>query len=270
MTEASIAAPRACEPLHLGRDLPEVPVLFEDEHLLAVDKPAELLVAPDRWDPARPNLMGALHAAMAERRPWTLRRGYVYAANAHRLDYATSGVLLLARSRPMLVRLARLFQERRMAKSYLGLTRGTPAERTFTISTPLAPDPARPGRTRVDRKHGRPASTAVEVLEAFRDFALVRALPATGRQHQIRVHLAHAGCPLVADPEYGDGIPLRLSRLKRDYKLKAEGERPLMGRTALHAESLEFEHPVTGHPLRLEAPLPRDFSTALKSLRRYA
>ena len=94
--------------------------------------------------------------------------------------------------------------------------------------------------------------------------------PHTGRTHQIRVHLAHAGFPIVADVLYGDGRGLFLSQIKRGYKQGRDPERPLIGRLALHARSLALRHPVPGAELRIESPLPHDFEVALKYLRRFA
>ena len=100
--------------------------------------------------------------------------------------------------------------------------------------------------------------------------ALIEARIHTGRRHQVRAHLAEAGHPPVADPLYGDGKPLLLSSLKPGYRPPAEGEHPLMSRTALHARLLAFDHPQTGERLDIEAPLPKDFATALRQLRRWS
>ena len=108
-----------------------------------------------------------------------------------------------------------------------------------------------------------------QTLEVFRHYALVEARPETSRHHQIRVLLASKGTPLLADPFYGDGKPLLLSTLKRTFKIPREGERPLIARTALHAAALEFPHPVTELPMKLEAPPPKDFEIALKYLRKF-
>src|ERR1700747_958608 len=108
------------------REFWEIPVLFEDEHLLAVDKPAGLLTSPDRYDPARPNLMKLLRAGIERGTPWAKTRGLTYLMNAHRLDFETSGVLLLAKTKPILVALANLFGSEKPAKTHIALGRGNP------------------------------------------------------------------------------------------------------------------------------------------------
>ena len=248
----------------------EIPVLFEDEHLLAVDKPARLLVSPDRYDPARPNLMGLLHAGIKAGAPWAVSRGLGYLSNAHRLDFETTGILLLAKSKPVLVALANAFGCEKPSKTYLALAHGVPAEPEFSVDAKLAPDDRRPGTVRIDRKHGKKSLTHFRLVEAFRDQCLLHCFPQTGRTHQIRVHLRHQRLPILGDVTYG-GRPLLLSSLKRKYRQKENREEiPLMGRVALHAAGLELPHPVTGATVTITSPWPKDFLVSLKYLRRYA
>jgi RluA family pseudouridine synthase len=248
----------------------EVAVLYEDEHLLALDKPSRLLSSPDRYDPQRPNLMKLLHAGIAENKPWAQHRGLNYLMNAHRLDMETSGVMLLAKSKPVLVILANLFGAEKPYKRYVGLAQGAPKEERFDIDAKLALHPVKVGLIRVDPKRGKHSRTSFTVCERFKGWVLVQCEPRTNRTHQIRVHLRHAGHPLVGDTLYG-GKPLLLSQLKRAYRLKPKQiERPLMARVALHAEELALPHPTTGEPLRITAPWPKDLVVALKYLRRYA
>lgn len=255
--------------LRLSALWPEVEVLVEDPDLLALNKPAGLLIAPDRWDKSRENLMGLLHAGIQLRKPWAVSHGFDYLANVHRLDAGTSGVVLLARNKPTLVALARQFHDQHPRKRYVALVAGRLPEETMQVNLPLAPSLVKPGLSVVDRGRGKAALTRFTVLETFKHTQLVQAEPATGRLHQIRVHLKAVGCPLVADHDYGTGFPLLLSELKRGYKMKPEGERPLMARPALHAARLEIKHPTSGEPLVIEAPLPKDFTVALKYLRKF-
>jgi len=252
------------------REFWEIPVLFEDEHLLALDKPAGLLTSPDRYDPQRSNLMKLLHAAIAGGKPWARERRLDYLMNAHRLDFETSGVILLVKNKPALIALANLFGSEKPVKKHIALAQGQPAEERFEVNAKLAPHPVKIGLMQVDPKQGKKSKTAFAVLEKFDGWTLLQCEPLTGQTHQIRVHLRYAGLPVVGDSLYG-GKPLRLSRLKRDYRLKpGHEERPLMGRVALHAETLSLLHPVSGAPLTITAPWPKDFKVAVKYLRLYA
>ena len=254
----------------ITRELWEIPVLFEDDHLLALNKPAGLLVSADRRDLEKPNLVKLLHAAIADGLPWVKQRGLSYVMNAHRLDSETSGILLLAKTKSALVYLANLFGTETPVRRYLGLVRGAPPQEQFEVDAKLAPNTVQLGLMRVDPKGGKRSRTKFQVLERFSRWTLVRCEPLTDRTHQIRVHLRYVGCPLVGDRLYG-GKQLLLSRLKTNYRLKPNREeRPLLDRAALHAELLTLPHPVTGELLTITAPLPKDLSVALKYLRRYA
>lgn len=247
----------------------ELPVLFEDEHLIAVDKPSGLLTSPDRYDPNRPNLMKLLHAGIEAGKPWAKERSLSYLMNAHRLDFETSGIILLAKSKPVLVELANLFGSEKPLKKYAALVRGTPAEDHFEVDQKLAPHPTKIGLMRVDPKRGKRSRTAFLVLEKFSRFTLLRCEPLTGRTHQIRVHLQFCELPIVGDALYG-GRPLFLSSLKKGYVLKpGREERPLMGRVALHAEALELTHPITGQTVSINCPWPKDLQVTLKYLRQF-
>ncbi len=251
------------------REFWEIPVVLEDAHLLAINKPARLLTSPDRYDPKRPNLMRLLHEAIAAGKPWAAERQLQYLSNAHRLDFETTGLLLLAKDRPSLVHLANQFGSEVPRKTYVTLVQGTPKQDRFTVDKPLAPDHFKPGMMRVSRA-GKKSVTEFVVLEKFGGVSLVEAHPKTGRTHQIRVHLAASGHPVLADRVYG-GKPLLLSSLKQNYHLKHDDyERPLISSLALHAAKLSLPHPQTGAQIEIEAPWPKDFLVALKYLRRYA
>ncbi len=248
----------------------EIPVLFEDECLLAINKPGHLLTSPDRYDAHRSNLMNLLHTCIERGAPWTRLRGLSYLMNAHRLDFETSGVLLLAKSKPTLIALANLFGTDKPVRNYVALVHGAPLQASFTVEAKLAPHPVNAGLMRVDEKRGKRAQTQFEVLEQFSGYTLLKCRPSTLRTHQIRVHLRHVGLPTVGDSLYG-GSPLLLSRLKSEYRLKPyQTERPLISRVALHAGEMTFPHPVTGAIITITAPWPRDLTVAVKYLRRYA
>ncbi|HXT40010.1 MAG TPA: RluA family pseudouridine synthase [Candidatus Angelobacter sp.] len=252
------------------REFWRIPILWEDEHLLVLDKPSGLLTSPDRREPLRPNLMKLLHRDIARGASWARERHLTYLANAHRLDLETSGVLLLARHKSALAALAAQFDAGKPAITHVALVQGAPAGNAFEIDARLSPHPAHPGLMRVDSRQGKKARTLFEVSERFSRYALLTCRPLSGRTHQVRAHLRHAGLPVVGDRLYG-GAPLLLSRLKSGYRLKpGHEERPLIDRAAVHAERLDVTHPVSGSGVMIAAPWPKDLIVGVKYLRRYA
>ena len=252
------------------REFWEIPILFEDEHLLALDKPPGLLVSPDPDQLARPSLMKLLHDGIAAGKPWARERNLAYLNNAHRLDAETSGVLLFAKSKPVLTALANLFGTEIPIRQHVALAWGNPPAKNFTVDAKLAPHPVRAGQMRVDFDHGKKSKTECEVLEQYSDWCLLRCRSLTERAHQVRIHLKHAGFVIVSDELYG-GKKLWLSRLKKDFRLK-EGreERPLISHTALHLEELSLPHPVTNEPVTIKSEWPKHLKVAVKYLRQYA
>lgn len=234
---------------------PPFDVLYEDDGLLALNKPASLLAVPDRWDKEKDNVVALIQAA----------RPNHYLANVHRLDRNTTGVFLLAKSPDAFRSLARQLREHQTRKLYLALVHGDVTEQERVIDQPIGHHPRHPGFSRIDSR-GKPARSTVRVQERFRGYALVEVEIESGRQHQVRVHCQFIGHPLVGDADYG-GRPLLLSQLKRKYKAKeGEEERPLMARPALHAASITLAAPA----VTITAPLPKDFEVALKYLRKFA
>jgi 23S rRNA pseudouridine1911/1915/1917 synthase len=250
-------------------DFWEIPVLFEDDFLLALNKPACLLVSPDRLEPARPCLMHLLHAGIEQGKAWASDRRLTYLMNAHRLDFEASGILLLAKSKSILVTLVNAFGAGQSGRQFLALAQGVPEPDTFAADAPIAPHPVRPGILHVDRRRGKKSTSHFEVVERFNGYTLLRCRTFPERPHQIRVHLQSKGWPVVGDGFYR-GQELLLSRLKSDYRLKPnQTERPLISSAALHAERLEMAHPVNGQPVSIAAEWPKDFTVAIKYLRRY-
>jgi 23S rRNA pseudouridine1911/1915/1917 synthase len=251
------------------REYWEIPVLYHDEHLLGLDKPAGLPTVPEPGDPERPSLMQLLHQAIKEQKPWVRELGVSFLDNAYTLDPDTSGVILLVRSKGVQASLANEFGSEKPLREYVALVQGTPRETTFLIDASIAPHPIRAGLMKIDPHHGKRARTRVELEESFGRWSWVRCYPLTSRTHQVRVHLRRAGHPIVADRSYG-GRPLFMSRFKPNYRLKpGHEERPLLARVALHAAKLSLMHPVTGSPVEITAPLPKDLQVALKYLRRF-
>ncbi|MBW8865655.1 MAG: RNA pseudouridine synthase [Verrucomicrobia bacterium] len=252
------------------REFWEIPVLFEDEHLLALDKPAGLMVPPDPDNVERPSLMKLLHEGIAAGKPWAQQRNLTYLNHAHRLDTEASGVLLLAKNKTVFMALADQFSAEKPLKRHIALVWGSPLDKNFEVDAKLSQHPLKPGQMCVDARTGKKSRTKFEVLEQFADWSLLNCSPFTDRNHQVRIHLKHAGFPVVADELYG-GKKLWLSRLKRDYRLKpGRDERPLVNRAALHAEELSLTHPVTNETVTIKSERPKDLRVALKYLRLYA
>jgi 23S rRNA pseudouridine1911/1915/1917 synthase len=252
------------------REFWEIPVLFEDEFFLAINKPAGLFLSPDRNAPERASLMQLLHRGIAAGTPWAKSRGLAYLSQCHRLDSETSGVLLLAKSKPVLIAAANLFGSERVVRRFVALVRGSVEQDQFTVEARIAPHPLKPGLMEVNSESGKRAVTEFVVRERFAGYSLLEGRLITDRPHQIRVHLRHVRHPLLGDAAYR-GPPLWLSSLKTDYRLKpGKTERPLLGSPTLHCEQLAFEHPMISQPVEISAPLPKDLVVALKYLRRYA
>ena len=233
----------------------ELSVVFEDEHLIVVDKPAGLLT---HGTSARREASVA-DLAVARFGPLPTLYGDERPGIVHRLDRDTSGLLMLGRTAEALAALKRGFQERSVAKTYLAIVRGEPRFDTEWIDKPLGRTGTRRDRINVVAKgEGREASTYYEVRERYAGFALLAVHPKTGRTHQVRVHLASVGLPLLGEEIY----------LPRGWHRGQErpGD-PMIARHALHAQVLELAHPATGAPLRFEAPVPADMAAALATLR---
>ncbi len=247
----------------------EIPVLFEDEHLLALDKPAGLLTSPDRYNLDRPNLMHLLHEGIAAKKPWAATRGLTYLANAHRLDADTSGVLLLAKTKPALIQLANLFSIDKVRQKFYALVSGLPSSDQFVMDAKITSNVVELGLMRIDNRDGMKSRTEFSVTEKFSGYTALSCHPRTNRNHQIRIHLKHAGFPIVGDTLYG-GKPLWLSRLKKGFYLKrGREERALMARVALHSEELSLSHPLSGESITITAPMPKDLRVALRYLKEY-
>ncbi len=252
-------------------------ILMEDDTLVAFDKPAGLPMVPERSGRPVPSLMGLVRARFGDS-----------VANVHRLDTGASGVVLCAKTKASLDFLSGQFQSKTVDKAYVALCVVLPADDPrvelrelrpeagslppeFLIDAAIGEDEHQAGRMRLFRKRGgKPSTSQVRVLESFGRFAWVECRPLTGRTHQVRVHLAAAGVPVLNDALYGDpAAVLLLSDLKRRYKGR-ETERPLLSRLALHASGLGFQHPSGSGPVSVASPLPEEFEIALKYLRKFS
>ena len=236
-------------PLDLTPEEIPLDILYEDGYFLAVNKPADMVVHPSFGHSSGtlvnavlgymerqgfrfqvPGSMGQEEEVMAGVRP-----GIV-----HRLDKGTTGVILIARDVRTQERLSALFKDRRVRKTYRAVVEGMPDLDSWTVEGNIGRHPVERKKMAVLRSGGRQASTGFKVLERLDGFSYVEAYPATGRTHQIRVHLSHAGYPIVGDETYG-------------RKAKKSADRPL-----LHACRIEFPHPATSEPVVIEAPVPAD------------
>jgi 23S rRNA pseudouridine1911/1915/1917 synthase len=259
---------RQPEPEYPGPAAEDIPldVLYEDEHLAVINKPAGMVVHP-----AKGNWSGTLVNALRHRFPQLSGLNGDYRAGiVHRLDRDTSGVILVAKEERAHRDLALLFEHRKVFKEYIALTAGILDRDSDYIEGRIA-------HHKVDRvkmtiaddedEDAKDACTFYEVIERFRGFSCCRCTPRTGRTHQIRVHLASVGCPILADKVYSGRDRLRLSDLVGG--IDEASDRLLLSRQALHAHRLRLRHPRTGTILEAEAPLPEEFQHTLEALRRH-
>jgi 23S rRNA pseudouridine1911/1915/1917 synthase len=196
-----------------------IPILYEDRSVLAIDKPRGWMLVPFSWQKTGRNLQAALVSSIAAKDFWARSRSLKYLRFVHRLDADTSGILLLAKSPGAVDTFGGLFESRRMEKVYLAVVHGAPQPSEWTCRLKLAPDPNAVGRMKVDTRHGKEAETHFRVLQNKGNTTLVEAHPVTGRTHQIRVHLAESGYPVVGDPLYGP----RPAKEERELGLRAVG-----------------------------------------------
>lgn len=231
-----------------------IPVLYEDDEMIVVDKPAGLVMHPGEGHEEE-----GLDRLLRER----------YGASArlvHRIDRETSGVVVVARGHPQsAARLAEAFREGDADKTYLALVRGVPDPARGVIDAPLV-DRREPGEKPRVGEGGREARTEYETLEAFGRFAWLKLKPKTGRRHQIRAHLAHIGHPLAVDRVHAGRRQLKLKDLRPN--LPATWKNPVvLDRQPLHASEIVLRHPRTGEEMKFTAPLPADLAEVLRLLR---
>ncbi|HEX3392170.1 MAG TPA: RluA family pseudouridine synthase [Solirubrobacteraceae bacterium] len=220
---------------------PDSLIVWRDEHVLVIDKPAGLVVHPARGH--REGTLSQLLAGLAAGGE-AERAGIV-----HRLDRDTSGLIVVARDEQSHVRLQAAMRERLVQREYLALVEGAPPARTGTIEAPIGRHPRIRTRMAIEGVSPREARTHFELAERVGEYALLRLRLDTGRTHQIRVHLQAIGHPVCGDPEYGTGGRDSILGLQRQF---------------LHATRLAFPHPITGERIELTSPLPEDLRAALE------
>jgi 23S rRNA pseudouridine1911/1915/1917 synthase len=231
-------------------------ILYEDDALIAVNKPPGMVVHPARghWSGTLASAL-SFHFQQLSKVGGETRPGIV-----HRLDRDTSGVLVVAKTDPMHYALAAQFEARTTEKEYLAITAGVPDRDRDRIEQPIGIHPHQREKMAIRAGHStsRDATTFYEVVERFAGFAAVKVLPKTGRTHQIRVHLAHIGCPVLCDKLYGGQQKGGQASLLDDA---------ILNRQALHALRIKLAHPATGEPIEFTAPLPADLQSVLDVLR---
>lgn len=235
----------------------EFPILYEDQWMIAVDKPPGMAVHPSgrRLDGT---LIHALHRRF--RNPDDPAHDVVPRL-LHRIDVETSGVVAVGLDEQFHHRVARQFEDRLVQKSYLAVVHGCPSEPQGTIDAAIGPDKRSAVRLKLTtvERDGLPAVTRYEVVRQNADYALVAVFPKTGRTHQIRVHMAAIGCPLVGDKLYGKDERFFLHQLEGTLT-DAHRAELVLDRHALHSHTLRFDHPMLERELLLEAPLPADLA----------
>ncbi len=231
-------------------------IIFEDDEILVLDKPAGLLVLPDRYDPTIPNLFDLLNN----------QYGRVFVI--HRIDKGTSGLIVFAKTEESHRFLNHQFESRLIEKAYVAICVGETEQEAGKIDLPISESQGKKRKMQIDPKNGKEATTPYVVTDHFVGYTVVEAKPETGRTHQIRVHLSAIHLPILGDSLYGGGDAFYLSAIKSGYRPKEE-EKPLLKRTALHAGKISFIHPKSGERVTFESEFPKDMKIVLNYLRKF-
>ena len=237
-------------------ELKDLKIIFEDEFIIAINKPAGLLTLPDRYNHNLPSLYKIL------------KNHYENIFSVHRLDVGTSGVILFAKDANTHKILNEQFAEHSIEKFYLAVTQGAIHKNNFEIDIPLLLNNKLAAV--VPSVRGKYSLTIIDVIERFNNATLVKAQLKTGRQHQLRVHCAAIGHPLLVDDLYGNQSQFFISSIKKRFNLKkGTEEKPIISRPTLHAQEITFLHP-NNSKITLQAQMPKDFSALLQILRKYS
>lgn len=227
----------------LNRSL-SIPILYEDSHVLAIDKPNGWMTTTARWSHTKQNLQREIEIAITKRDPWVMQKQIRFLRFVHRLDRETSGVLLLAKSRHALTKVGKLFSEQRIQKLYLCVVRGSVPVDAWKCTAPISPSKNAENRMKVDLKEGQNSTTLFRCLKTSPSRSLIIANPQTGRTHQIRVHLAASGHAIIGDPLYGERSE------KPSFRQESRSSRQQMG---LRAWAVRFRYSPKHKPITILA-----------------
>lgn len=246
----------------IPEDIP-LNILYEDDHLVAINKPPSMVVHP-----AKGHWSGTLTAALAFHfQQLSSIGGATRPGIVHRLDRDTSGVILVAKSDAAHINLASQFEKRIVEKEYFAIVSPSPNHDRDIIDKPIGAHPYQREKKaiRIGHSTSRNASSFFEVIERYQGFASVRVKPKTGRTHQIRVHMAHIGCSVLCDRLYSGRAKLHLHDLTR----KNQDQEILLERQALHALNIKFQHPIDGNEMSISAPIPDDIQQTEQAIRKF-
>jgi len=233
------------------KTIPPYSIIFEDERLIAVNKAPGISIGGDRWDESKERLDKLL-----ERSPGI---GKIF--TVHRIDRETSGIVVFAKDRETHRRLSLAFEQRIVKKLYICVVHGRPSWEETSCDLALVPNGNKLHMTIIDKYRGKESHTDFKLLLSAGNYSVLEARPQTGRIHQIRVHAAAIGHPVVCDALYGKESPVLLSSFKRDWRGDHFEEKPLLSRLGLHARELTLPNEQF-----FAAPLPKDMASLINQL----